>query len=101
MSDDPSDEIETLLLMPINHISNYAQFLESLLNEYKVRTLLGVEFKTIAAVEIEMKKLQKLVTENYTLNSMKGYSVSNRHFISACKITDILIIFFSLCFRNF
>lgn len=87
MSDGPSDEIETLLLMPVNHISNYAQFLESLLNEYKVRTLLGAEFKTIAAVEIEMKKLHKLVTENYTLNSMKGHSVSNCIFFS-CEFTE-------------
>lgn len=76
MNDDSSDDIETLLLTPINRISNYAEFLENLLNEYKKRSLFGVEFKTIAAVEIEMKKLLKLVTENYTLNSMKGFSVS-------------------------
>lgn len=76
MSDDPSDEIETFLLMPVNHISNYAQFVDGLLNEYKTRTLLGSEFKTIAGVEIEIKKLHKLVTENYALNSMKASVVS-------------------------
>lgn len=76
MSDDPSDEIETFLLMPVNHISNYAQFVDGLLNEYKTRTLLGSEFKTIAGVEIEIKKLHKLVTENYALNSMKASIVS-------------------------
>lgn len=63
--------------MPITHIALYAQILEDLLNEYKARDLLTDEFKTIAAVEIEMKKLQKLVIENYALNSMKG-SVVNR-----------------------
>lgn len=61
--------------MPINHIANYAQFLEDLLNEYKIRDLLADGFKAIAAVEIEMKKLQKLVIENYALNSMKGATV--------------------------
>lgn len=62
--------------MPINHILNYAQFLDGLLNEYKSRDLLATDFKTIAAVEIEMKKLQKMVTENYHLNSMKGSEVN-------------------------
>lgn len=64
--------------MPITHIALYAQILEDLLNEYKARDLLTDEFKTIAAVEIEMKKLQKMVIENYALNSMKG-SVVNRN----------------------
>lgn len=62
--------------MPINHIALYAQILEDLLNEYKARDFLTVDFKRIAAVEIEMKKLQKWVTENYTLNSMKGSTVT-------------------------
>lgn len=61
--------------MPVKHMSNYAQFLEGLLNEYKMRTLLGNEFKVIAGVEIEMKKVQKLVAENYALNSLKGSTV--------------------------
>lgn len=67
--------MESLFLMPINHILNYAQFLDGLLNEYKSRDLLADDFKTIAAVEIDMKKLQKMVTENYQLNSMKGADV--------------------------
>lgn len=75
--DDPSSDIDSLLLMPINHISNYAQFLDGLLNEYKARDLLANDFKTIAAVEIEMKKLQKMVLENYALNSMKGSPVKS------------------------
>lgn len=61
--------------MPISHIANHAQFLEGLLNEYKARDLLANDFKTIAGVEIEMKKLQKQVAENYALNSMKGTPV--------------------------
>lgn len=65
--------------MPINHIAGYAQFLEGLLNEYKMRDLLADDFKTVAAVEIEMKKLQKLVMENFTLNSMKGPTVRIYH----------------------
>lgn len=63
--------------MPISHITNCTQFLESLLNEYKARDLLANDFKTIANVEIEMKKLHKLVAENYALNSMKGLSSVN------------------------
>lgn len=79
--DDKSNEIETFLLMPVNHITNYSQLVDGLLNEYKTRTLLGDEFKTIAGVEIEIKKLHKLVTENYSLNAMKAANVSAFHFI--------------------
>lgn len=78
--DDPSSDIDSLLLMPINHITNYAQFLDGLLNEYKSRDLLASDFKTIAAVEIEMKKLQKMVLDNYALNSMKGLPVITFYF---------------------
>lgn len=82
--DDPSIEIESLLLMPVKHISNYAQFVDGIFNEYKTRSLMDNEFKTIAAVEIEIKKLQKMVSENYTLNSMKGSIVSSCWAIFAC-----------------
>lgn len=75
--------------MPINHITCYAQILEDLLNEYKGRDLLADDFKTIAAVEIEMKKLHKLVMENYALNSMKGSTVN---------ATEILKIHFNFDF---
>lgn len=73
--------------MPINHIALYAQILEDLLNEYKARDFLTVDFKRIAAVEIEMKKLQKWVTENYALNSMKGSTVTieNYHLIMSIQ----------------
>lgn len=64
--------------MPVKHISNYAQFVDGIFNEYKTRSLLDKEFKTIAAVEIEIKKLQKMVSDNYALNSMKGAAVSLR-----------------------
>lgn len=62
--------------MPVKHISNYAQFVDGIFNEYKARSLLDKEFKTIASVEIEIKKLQKMVSENYALNSMRGSTVS-------------------------
>lgn len=62
--------------MPVKHVSNYAQFVDGIFNEYKTRSLLDKEFKTIAAVEIEIKKLQKMVSENYALNSMRGSTVS-------------------------
>lgn len=62
--------------MPINHIDNYAKFFDSLLNKYKQRNFLADEFKVIAIVEIEVKKLQKSVMENYNLNSMKSSMVS-------------------------
>lgn len=74
-ADDPSIEIESLLLMPVKHVSNYAQFVDGIFNEYKTRSLLDKEFKTIAAVEIEVKKLQKMVSENFALNSMRGSTV--------------------------
>lgn len=56
-------------------MDNYAIFLDKLLNEYKSRDFLAEDFKTIAAVEIEMKKLHKLIMENLSLNSMKGTMV--------------------------
>lgn len=80
--------------MPINHIANYAQFLDGLLNEYKSRDLLADDFKTVAAVEIEMKKLQKFVVENYMLNSMKGLSVNNfflKFILSHIVILDLFV----------
>lgn len=66
-----ASDLNQLLLMPISHIDNYAKFLENLLNEYKTRDLLTEDFKTVAAVEIEMKKMHKLISENFKLNSMK------------------------------
>lgn len=82
--------------MPINHIANYAQFLEGLLNEYKARDLLADDFKTIAAVEIEMKKIHKLVTENYALNSMKGAPCAVRKF-GIITYSDEIAIDFTKC----
>lgn len=96
---DSFSEIESLLLMPINHITVYATFLEGLLNEYKARDLLAEDFKTIAAVEIEMKKLQKMVTENYTLNSMKGTAVSISHDVAANRIISVAYILQSVVWK--
>lgn len=81
--------------MPVKHISNYAQFVDGIFNEYKTRSLLDKEFKTIAAVEIEIKKLQKMVSENYALNSMKGSTVSceftsKTEFLNIKKIESFL-----------
>lgn len=82
--------------MPINHIASYAQFLEGLLNEYKARDLLANDFKTIAGVEIEMKKIHKLVTENYALNSMKGAPCPVRKF-GIVTYSDEIAIDFTKC----
>lgn len=70
------EDVESLLVMPINHINAYAKFLDELVNEYKHRNVFTDKFKTIAAVEVEMKRMQKSVLDNYNLNAMKGGTVS-------------------------
>lgn len=77
--------------MPVKHISNYAQFVDGIFNDYKTRSLLDKEFKTIAAVEIEIKKLQKMVSENLALSSMRGSIVSR----------SSRLIFFLFFFQHF
>lgn len=68
LSESNNDEIKQFFLLPIQHIDNYADFLNNLLKD---KYLLTDEFKVFAASEIEMKKLQKLVWENFNINSMK------------------------------
>lgn len=58
--------------MPIQHIENYANTMDSLLNEYKAKDLLTEDFKKVATLEIEFKKLHKLMMENYNLNALNG-----------------------------
>lgn len=82
--------------MPVNHIENYAKFLENLLNAYKARDFLTEDFRIIAAVEIEMKKLHKLVSENFTLNSMKTSTLVNHE--KKSNGTTELIFFVNLLF---
>lgn len=76
MCENVYEDVESLLVMPINHINAYAKFLDELVNEYKHRNVFTDKFKTIAAVEVEMKKIQKSVLDNYNLNAMKGGTVS-------------------------
>lgn len=72
---DWKNELERSLLLPIRQIETYANLLEALLNDYKEKILFTEDFKTVALVEIEVKKLLKSVVEHYNLNSMKGSMV--------------------------
>lgn len=63
-------------MVPIHHMENYANTMDNLLNEYKAKDLLTEDFKTIAMVEIEVKKLCKTMMENYKLNSIKHGTVT-------------------------
>lgn len=78
MCDNVYEDIQSLLVMPINHINAYATFMDQLVNEYKHRNVFSDKFKTIAAVEVEVKRLQKSVLDNFNLNAMKGGTVSKR-----------------------
>lgn len=49
-----------------------------LLNEFKEKEFVTEEFKTVATAEIEIKKLFKLVSENFNLSSLKSASVSKQ-----------------------
>lgn len=60
------------LMLPIHHMENYSNTMDGLLNEYKAKDLLTEDFKAIAMVEIEVKKLYKTMMENYKLNSIKN-----------------------------
>lgn len=62
-------------MLPIHHMENYSNTMDGLLNEYKAKDLLTEDFKTIAMVEIEVKKLYKTMMENYKLNSIKHGTV--------------------------
>lgn len=64
--------MESLLQMPLNRIENYFKFADHLLSKYKNRDLFTEDFKIIAPVQIEMNKLQKVVSENFKLNSVKS-----------------------------
>lgn len=63
------------VMLPIQHMENYVNTMDGLLNEYKAKDLLTEDFKTIAMMEIEVKKLFKTMMENYKLNSMKNGTV--------------------------
>lgn len=65
------------LVMPIKHLENYTVLLEMLLNEFKEKDFVTEEFKTVASAEIEIKKLFKLVAENFNLNALRGATVIN------------------------
>lgn len=73
-------EMEHSLLMPIKHLENYTLLMEIFLNEFKEKDFVTEEFKTVATVEIEMKKLFKSVTENMNINSLKGSKNSVRSY---------------------
>lgn len=62
-------------MLPIHHMETYANTMDGLLNEYKSKDLLTEDFKTIAMVEIEVKKIYKTMMENYKLNSIKNGTV--------------------------
>lgn len=73
-------EMEHSLLMPIKHLENYALLMEIFLNEFKEKDFVTEEFKTVATVEIEIKKILKSVTENLNINSLKGSKNSVRSY---------------------
>ena len=60
------------LTLPLRQIEHYTKILEALLNEFKEKDFITEEFKTVANLEIEIKKLCKLMLENYNVNSIKG-----------------------------
>lgn len=64
------------LMMPIKQLENYTILLEALLNEFKEKDFITEQFKTVASVEIEIKKLFKSVSENFNINSLRGSAVS-------------------------
>lgn len=68
--DDETEEIESLLQMPLNRVEIYFKFADDLLS--KNRDFFTKYFKIIAPVQIEMEKLQKVVSQNFRLNSMKS-----------------------------
>lgn len=67
------------------------------MNEYKARNSFTEDFKMIATVDIEMKKLHKLVMENLGLNSMKGLTVITLFFeFSIFRRNNYFFFVFSL-----
>lgn len=72
LEDDHDIKLTHAIKLPITHIENYANVMDSLLNEYKAKDLLTEDFKRVATLEIEFKKLYKLMMENYDLNVLKG-----------------------------
>lgn len=81
-------------MLPIKHIENIANTLDGLLDDYKEKDLLTEDFKIVATVGIEVKKLHKLVTENYNLNASKGSGVLSNDII-------ILQLFYSFLCKPF
>lgn len=69
-------------MMPIKQLENYTILLEALLNEFKEKDFITEQFKTVANVEIEIKKLFKSVSENFNINSLRGSAVGrNKNYI--------------------
>lgn len=94
--DDYLRDLEHALMMPIKHMENYTVLLEILLNEFKEKDFVTEEFKTVATVEIEIKKLFKLVSENYNINSLKGSTVEefSVYFNNLFRFFHFLFFFF-------
>lgn len=94
--DDYLRDLEHALMMPIKHMENYTVLLEILLNEFKEKDFVTEEFKTVATVEIEIKKLFKLVSENYNINSLKGSTVKafSVYFNNLFRFFNFFSVFF-------
>lgn len=84
------------LMLPIHHMESYANVMDGLLNEYKSKDLLTEDFRTIAMVEIEVKKLYKTMMENYKLNSIKNGTVRMHAFNASTKCFNRRYLVFSI-----
>lgn len=90
LDDDHEVKLSHAIKLPIQHIENYANTMDSLLNEYKAKDLLTEDFKKVATLEIEFKKLHKLMMENYNLNALNGMVIFAplKHFCEVVLTAD-------------